>query len=427
MSRIGSGTQSTLTSRAGLSLDLVGTGRVMSRGELDRTADGPVPGTAQADLRVTARRTLAVIGLLLATALLVFLMLETRRVLVWIVIAGFFAVALTPAVNWMQRRVTWCKRWLATLLVFLLVLTALAGLTALFVVPLVREGAQLYDRFPDIVADARAGRGAIGELLDRFNVLEYLERNSERLREYAASLGAPTLAFLRGAATTVAGIVTIFVLAYLMVLEAPKIIDGSLGMLEPRRAERIRRVGADCARTVTGYITGNLLISVVCGTLTYIILTILGVPYAGLIALFVAIADLIPLVGASLGAIVAISIGFLQSVTAGIVLLVFFIAYQQLENHLLQPVVFARTVKLNALTVLIAILIGVELAGILGALLAIPVAGMIQVIARNIWDERRGQLKAHPTIGEDETPVDQAPPGPDTVTPSPEPARTGTP
>jgi predicted PurR-regulated permease PerM len=116
---------------------------------------------------------------------------------------------------------------------------------------------------------------------------------------------------------------------------------------------------------------------------------ILGVPFAGLIALFVAIADLIPLVGATLGAAVAILAGFTESVTAGIVLIVFFVAYQQLENHLLQPLVFARTVKLNPLTVLIAILIAVELAGILGALLAIPIAGTIQIVARDLWHGRR--------------------------------------
>ena len=241
-----------------------------------------------------------------------------------------------------------------------------------FVVPLVREGGQLYDQFPQIVADVRAGRGPVGDLAERFHILQYVESHSDQIRQYASNLGAPTLAFLSGAATTVAGIVTIFVLAYLMVLEAPKIIDGFLSLFEPRRAERIRRVGADCARTVTGYLTGNLLISVICGVLTYVVLKILGVPFAGLIALFVGIADLVPLVGATLGAVVAVIAGFVQSVTAGIVLIIFFVAYQQLENHLLQPVIFSRTVKLNALTVLIAILIAVELAGILGALLAIP-------------------------------------------------------
>ena len=179
-----------------------------------------------------------------------------------------------------------------------------------------------------------------------------------------------------------------------------------------------RRVGHDCAKTVTGYITGNLLISLICGLLTYAVLAIMGVPFAGLIALFVGLADLIPLIGATLGAIVGVLAAFTASVTAGIVVLIFFVVYQQLENHLLQPLIFARTVQLNPLTVLLAILIGVELAGILGALLAIPIAGILQIIARDIWDTRQGRLKPTPTVGQDEEQVrDSRPSAPVSDTP----------
>jgi predicted PurR-regulated permease PerM len=192
------------------------------------------------------------------------------------------------------------------------------------------------------------------------------------------------------------------VLSYLMVLEAPKMIEGTLNLLSPQQADRARRVGTDCAKSITGYISGNLLISVICGVLTYIVLKVMGVPFAGLISLFVALADLIPLVGATLGAVVATVAGFVHSVPAGIVVIVFFVVYQQLENHLLQPVILSRTVKLNPLAVLVAILVFVELAGVLGALLAIPVAGIIQVLIRDLWDHRRGAPKPEPTTGEDE-------------------------
>lgn len=340
------------------------------------------------DTRLTARRTGTVIGLVLLTALLLFVVLQTRQVLVWILIAAFFAVALDPAVNWVERRATWCRRWLATLLIFVLVVVALAALVTVFVIPLARESGQLIDQYPQLVADVKAGRGPVGQLAQRLHVLDYAQSHSGQLRGYVSNLGGPTLAFVRSAATGLAGIITIFVLSFLMVLESPRIIDGSLGLFEAATAQRIRRVGADCARTVTGYITGNLLISVICGLLTYLVLKVTGVPFAGLIALFVGIADLIPLVGATLGAVVAVVAGLTVSLTVGIIVLVFFIAYQQLENHLLQPVIFSRTVKLNALTVLIAILIAVKLAGILGALLAIPVAGMLQIVTQDVWRGR---------------------------------------
>ena len=355
------------------------------------------------------RTILTAIGLVLATALLLLLIWEIHRVLVWIVIAAFFAVALYPVVNWIQRRLPWCRRSLATLAVFLLVLAVLAALIAFFAVPLARQGTALARQLPGVVQDARAGRGPVGNLLDRTHVLAYIQRNQGRVRALVSGLGTPALGFLRSAATGVAGIVTIFVLAFLMVLQGPKLVEGTLALFREDRAERIRAVGGDCAKTITGYISGNLLISVICGLLSYAVLKIVGVPFAGLIALFVAIADLIPLVGATLGAVVAALAAFVHSVPAGIVVIVFFVLYQQLENHVLQPLIFARTVKLNPLTVLIAILIAVELAGILGALLAIPIAGMIQIVVRDVWDHRHGRLKSEPTVGEDGTPVSRTP------------------
>jgi predicted PurR-regulated permease PerM len=144
---------------------------------------------------------------------------------------------------------------------------------------------------------------------------------------------------------------------------------------------------------------------VICGVIHYVALKAMGVPFAGLIALFVAIADLIPLVGATLGGIVALVAAAIHSVPALIVVAIVFVIYQQLENHVLQPLIFARTVNLNPLTVLISILVAVELAGILGALLAIPIASIIQVVARDLWDHRRGRPKSTPTVGEDEEPA----------------------
>jgi predicted PurR-regulated permease PerM len=357
---------------------------------------------------VPVRTILATIGLVLATVALLWVVVEVRRVLTWILVAAFFAVALTPLVDRVQRRMVH-RRSLATLLVFLVVLAALAALVAAFVVPLAKEGSQLAGQLPQLIEDARAGRGPIGGFLDRTNALQYVQEHQAQIRSFASGLTTPAAGVLRGVATGIAGTLTIFVLAYLMVLEAPKIIDGTVALLPEQREHRIRRVGSDCARSITGYISGNLLISIICGVLTYGVLKVFGVPFAGLISLFVAIADLIPLVGATLGAVVAALAGFVHSVPAGIGVIVFFVIYQQLENHLLQPLILSRTVNLNPLTVLVAILVAVELAGILGALLAIPIAGMLQVIARDVWDNGRGRLKPQPTLGEEERPADPAP------------------
>jgi predicted PurR-regulated permease PerM len=358
---------------------------------------------------VPVRTMLVAIGLLLATALLLYVVLQVTQVLTWLVIAAFFGVALAPLVGLVQRRLLGGKRRaLATFLVFVVVFAVLAALVTAFVVPLVNEGTKIASALPQQIAAAKAGKGPIGDLLQRTHALDWVQNNQDKIKAFAGGLTAPAASIVSGVATGIVGLITVIVLAYLIVLEGPMLVDGVVALFAPETGERIRRVAADCAKSVTGYISGNLLISVICGGLTYVVLLIMGVPFAGLIGLFVGVADLLPLVGATIGGVVAVLAGFLHSGTAGIVVLVFFVVYQQLENHLLQPLIFARTVKLNPLTVIVAILIAAELKGMLGALLAIPVASMIQVILRDIWDHRRGQLKAEPTVGEERLPVDSA-------------------
>lgn len=343
-----------------------------------------------ADDRSTARRTLIVIGLVLATGVALALVWATRRVLVWGLVAVFFAVALKPLVDRLERRVR--RRALATLLVFLAAFALFAAVGALIVVPLVDEVGRFADRAPDLVREAQAGRGPLGRLLDRFHLLRYAEPG--QLRRYGARLGDPTVGVVRSVVQAVAALVTVVVLAYLMVLEAPKIVAATLRLTGDGPAARLRRIGRDSSRIVTGYLSGNLLISVICGGLTFAVLFLLGVPFASVIALAVAVFDLIPLVGATLGAIVAAGAGFLHSPTAGIVVLVFFVVYQQVENHLLQPVIMARAVRLNPLTVLVSVLLSAELAGLVGALLAIPAAGVVQVLLREFVPAGRQDRKS---------------------------------
>ncbi len=205
----------------------------------------------------------------------------------------------------------------------------------------------------------------------------------------------------------VVSLLTILVLTFMMVLYGPEILSGALGAMPPAKRDRVRAVAADCAKALTGYVMGNLVISVIAGATTFIALAIFGVPFRGVLALWVGFADLIPLVGATLGAIPTVVVAFLHSTTAGIFILVFYVVYQQFENHVLQPAIMSKTVHINQLFVLVSVLIGVELFGILGALLAIPAAGVISVIVRDLWDNRRGKPKDEPTIGEDEVPVSE--------------------
>jgi predicted PurR-regulated permease PerM len=372
--------------------------------------------------RVPVRTIAVTIGMVLGAAAVLLLAWEIRRVLTWIVVAALLSVILGPVTDIVERRLH-LRRSLATLLVFLIGFVLLAGIVTVFVRPIAKEGPQFVDRAPDYLAQAQAGRGPVGGLIKRYKLVDYATRNEARLREAGSRLTAPALALVRSVVSTIAGLVTILVLTFLMVLQGPDLVAGWLAVLPERRQEHVRRVAADCSKAVVGYITGNLLISVIAGGLTFVVLWIMGVPYKGVLALFVGFADLIPLIGATLGAIAAVAAAALHSLSAAIVVLVFFIVYQQVENHLLQPLILSRTVNLSALAVLVSILIGVELFGFLGALLAIPVAGVVSVIARDLYDSYRGRPKPEPTIGQDEVPA-SSPAAPDRADQEPRPVGT---
>ncbi|HEX6382789.1 MAG TPA: AI-2E family transporter [Acidimicrobiia bacterium] len=328
---------------------------------------------------------------------------ELRRIVGLIVMAAFFAIILNPMVDVLTRLKL--RRGIATGIVFLLGVAAFSGLIYTFVRPIYGAGQSFATDIPGFVERARNGEGRVGELVKKYNIDKEVAENAPRLQEALRNSGGPAVRTAQRVASGLFALLTIMVLSFLMLLEAPGIISAFLGLLSPKRALQVRRIGSDVAGAVTGYMAGNLVICLIAGTATWIFLSIVGVPFAGVLGLWVGFADLLPLVGATIGAIPTIAIAFLHSTGAGIAVLIFYIVYQQIENHFLQPVVMSRTVKLNPLGVLLSVLVGVELAGFVGALLAIPAAGAIQVVIRDLWDERQQRLKPVPTVGVDETPI----------------------
>ena len=329
---------------------------------------------------------------------------ELSRVVAWLVVAGFLAVVLTPAVDYLQHRGR-LRRGAATAIVFLVGIGLLAGMLYMFIRPIVDQASDFIDDLPELVDKAQRGEGWAGELVERYDVEEWVEENRDRFQEALSSAGAPAVDIVRSVFNTIFALVTILVLTALMLQRGPDLTKGALALVPPHQRDRVRLVAGDAARAVSGYMLGNFLISIIAGSSTYVVLKILGVPYAEVLALWVAFADLIPMVGATLGAIPTVGVAFLHSTPAGIVALVFYVVYQQFENHVLQVTIMSRTVDVNPLTVLISVLAGVELFGFLGALLAIPFAGVVQVIVRNVYDERLGHWKEEPTVGTDEKPV----------------------
>jgi len=342
------------------------------------------------DAAVPWRRYYAATFAVLSVVVGALLVVELRRVVAWFVVAGFFAVVLSPAVDRVERHLH-LRRGLAVAMVVVTGTIVLAGLVALIVVPLAAHASDFATNFSDYVAEARAGRGPLGGIVRRFDLDHWIQDHQQDIQDAANRLGASSLDLLRAVGNFLIASLTIFVLTVLLLIQGPSLVSTTLGLVAPAHRERVRRVGADCGRAVSGYVLGNLIISVIAGGASYACLRVVGVPFAEVLALWVGFADLIPLVGATIGAAPAVLVAFLHSVPAGIAVLIFFIVYQQFENHVLQVTIMARTVQLNPLAVLLSVLIGVELFGFLGALLAIPAGGAVQIVAREVWRTRRRQ------------------------------------
>ncbi|MFL5950292.1 MAG: AI-2E family transporter [Gaiellaceae bacterium] len=347
-----------------------------------------VPADRERWVHFRPRTVLVVIGILVVAFITLKVLWISRHVLSWVFIALFLALALNPAVDRVERRLG--RRGAAAGVVFVAALAAIGLIGWLLVPPLVDQVNSFAHKVPDYLDQVTKGRGRLGFLQEKYHLVD---KARKALRQGGASklfgLSGTALAVAAGVINAVLATVTIAFMTFFMLLEGPNWVDRFFSLLRPDARTRWRAVGHDIYRTVGGYVSGNLLISLIAGGLTAVVLAIMGVPYAIALGLIVAILDLIPLAGATIAAIIVGAVAFIHSVPAGIVVVVFFIVYQQLENHILQPVVYGRTVQLSPLVVLISVLVGAELAGVLGALAAIPVAGALQVVLIDWLRHRR--------------------------------------
>jgi predicted PurR-regulated permease PerM len=348
-------------------------------------------------VRFRTQTVLAVLGIVLAVVGLLQLVWLARQVLTWVLIAIFLALALNPLVELFQRRGI-RRRSLAAGLAFLLSLGAIVGLAGIFIPILVGEVRDFSAALPGYIEDVTEGRGPFGFLETEYGIVE-------RVREAVSDLGpgrllgvsGAAIAVTKGVVTAVIAAITIAVLTFFMLLEGPGWIERFYTLVPEGSRARWRAVGRDIYRTVGGYVTGALTIALLAGIFTAVLLSILSVPYAIALALLVALLDLVPLAGATVATVLVGTIALLDSVPKGLIVFAAFIVYQQIENHVLYPMVYSRTVQLSPLAILIAVLVGASLAGILGALAAIPVAGTIQVFLRE-WLRARSERA---TVGTD--------------------------
>jgi predicted PurR-regulated permease PerM len=337
------------------------------------------------------------IALVAATYLAGKLIYRIRDIVLVVLVAGFVAILLNPIVVFLQRHL-FPRRGVAVAIVTLLALLAFIGLAVAFGYPLVNGITHLADQLPNYVASAEHGKGWIGHLVRKYHIQNWVQRNAPKLVTYGQALSKPALSIGAGALSLVIELVTIFILVLLLLLEAPKMRRALLGQMSPARNAEVIRISTDVNRAVTGYMLGNALTSLIAGVVVFVTLMILGVPYPLLWGLWVALVDFLPMIGGALAGIPTVLFAFTHSLTAGIVTAVAFLVYTQVENHILNPVIMSKTVRISPLLVLISVLVGASLGslvdglfgGFVAALLSIPAAGALQVLVREFWRATAG-------------------------------------
>jgi predicted PurR-regulated permease PerM len=356
----------------------------------------------------TPRSIVRIVLIVITVLLALYVIYLLRKPLSWLVIAAFIAIAAAGPVNVLQR---YMKRGFAIALVYLMLLLIPIGLGALLVPPLVGEAEDLAANAPEYVQDVEsfvADNETLNSLNEDYDITTKLQEEAEKLPEKIPDAAGVLSDIGVGLVNSIFAGVTIFILSIFMVAGGPRWVDGFVEAQRPEHAERIERTLRRIANAVGNYVGGALVQATIAGVTAFIVLKILGAPFAGPLAVVVFFFDLIPVVGATIAAfLVAIVMLFINFPVGLIVWVVFAITYQQFENYVIQPQIQRRATEIEPFVVLVAVLCGSTLFGVIGALLAIPTAASIQ-IAIHEWRLYRRELRSDPGGTAGPTPAPEA-------------------
>jgi predicted PurR-regulated permease PerM len=308
-------------------------------------------------------------------------------VLILIGVAFFLALGLEPAASWFVKRRL--PRWAATTLVFVIFIVLIGGFVAAAIPPLAEQASQLIHEAPHYIKQAQDHSSTIGRLNDRFHL-------QQRITDAVNGSGGSVLNELVSAGTAIFGAMTdtlvVIVLTVYFLIDMPRIRTAMYRLVPHTRRPRVILIGDEIFAKVGAYVLGNVLISVIAAGATFIWLTAFGVPYPLLLAIFVGIFDLVPVVGSTIAGVVVAAAALTVSLPVCIVTIIFFVVFRLGEDYLLVPRIIGRVVKVPALTTVVAVLIGGALLGIVGALVAIPIAAAVQLLTQEVLYPRLDEV-----------------------------------
>jgi predicted PurR-regulated permease PerM len=343
------------------------------------------------------RSVVRIVLIIVAVVLCLYVIYLVRKPLTWVLISIFLAVALSGPVNVLSKHM---RRGLAIAVVYLGLLGIPILLMALIVPPLINEGNDFADNVPRYardVTDYVKKNDRLRKLNEDYDITDKLEEEAGKLPSKLGGAAGTLRDVGFGIVNSIFALLTIMVLTAFLLANGRRWVDGALASRPDEQRERLQRSADHIASAVGGYVAGAIFIAFVAGIATYIVLWILGVPFRGPLALIAGFFSLIPLVGATIAAVlIGLVTVFDNFPTVTIIWVIWAIVYQQFENHVIQPQVQKRTVNVHPFITIVAVLFGATLFGVLGALVAIPIAASIQILLREYWDWRTMSIKDEP-------------------------------
>lgn len=344
--------------------------------------------------QISNRTILRILGLVTLFVGVIWLAFLLQRQIMWVVIAFFFTLALNPVVEFVSKYMPKKSRGAASALVVFGSLAVGVLLIAAFVPSIVHQSSNFINDVPKNIQSLSESNTPVGRLMVKYDVVQYVQDHQDKIVSSLGEYSTPVLSGLRSALSSLVGVLTIISLTYFMLAEGADWVSKLARSRYGHRIKEVEPVLGDMYQSVSGYVAGNLATSALAAITASIMLFILGVPYAIPLGIVVGIFDLLPLIGATIAAIIVLFFCLFQSIPTTIIMLVFFLIYQQIENQFLQPMVYAKTVQISPLVVFLAALLGASLAGLVGALIAIPIAASAKIVLSYYFRSTRSTVKS---------------------------------
>lgn len=357
----------------------------------------------EAEITVSNRTVIRVLALVMASYIFLSAIKTATHALTLIFIAFFLALALNGPVHWLAIRLPGKRRGnrsLATGLSFFVVLALLIGFIASIVPPLVRQTSSFLNAAPGLVKDARDENTSVGRTIRKYKLESQVDKFATQLSSRLKDISGSAVSTFSRVTSSVFSVLTVLVLTFMMLIEGPRWLSFARRLMPDQREEHANKLGRDMYKVIRGYVNGQVLLAAIAAVLIVIPLILLHVSYPIALMVIVFICGLIPLVGHTIGALIVSTVALFHSPVTAIIVLVIYITYQQIENYAIQPRIQANSTDMSPLLVFMSVIVGISFNGLLGGLVAIPIAGCLRIL---VLDYLHRKKLLDPPKGDDPT------------------------